>query len=652
MELMEAREEYGLALKAGLKDYKELSALGIDPYPVVLDELLEGKLTEGTVDVGTVEIPAERIIGVKSAGRTAAFTRNFLPLLDENSEFANKWINLCAAHLSDEGIRDPAFCFEYLGNFYVQEGNKRISVLRHFGAPRVPSTVRRILPARTEEPRIQAYYEFLEFYKVAGSYDVQFRQPGDYAKLLSFLGKSPREAWSDREKRTFSAYFRYFREAFAAVKGDKLDLLPEEALLLWLRVYPFQELGKLSGDGLKKTVSGLWEDLVSISQEKPVDVQVEPEAEQKQNLLFKIISGTPDHVKVAFIYQRDLQTSAWNVGHNEGARHLQEVFGDQVVVRSYFYADTPERAEMLLEDAVQAGAQVVFTTTPQLSRPTLKAAVKHPKVRFLNCSVDAPYSSVRTYYSRVYEGKFITGAIAGAMADNDEIGYVGSYPIFGVPASINAFALGAQLTNPRAKIFLRWSCEETDPVGALTRQGIRVISNRDVPTAGSQYLEFGNYGTYFIQDDGSLMPLGSPVWMWGKLYEHVVRSVLQGTWNAGKNVTRAVNYWWGMDSGVIDVALSQQLPQGLRTLADQLRKGLQNGTLNPFDRPIYDNNGILRNPEGGSFTPWQLLHMDWLCDNVVGNIPPFERILPYSQAMVRELGVYRDTIPPEKEGSL
>jgi hypothetical protein len=77
---------------------------------VVLDELLEGKLTEGTVDVGTVEIPAERIIGVKSAGRTAAFTRNFLPLLDENSEFAYKWINLCAAHLSDEGIRDPAFC--------------------------------------------------------------------------------------------------------------------------------------------------------------------------------------------------------------------------------------------------------------------------------------------------------------------------------------------------------------------------------------------------------------------------------------------------------------------------------------------------------------------------------------------------------------
>lgn len=652
MDILEAREEYLHALRAGQKDYRELTARGQDPYPSVLDELIDERHTDGIQDVGTVEIPVERIVGVKSSGRIFAFTRNFLPLLDEETEFAHKWINLCAAHLSDEGIREPALCYEYLGNFYVQEGNKRVSVLRYFDAPKIPSIVRRMLPKPSQEPRILAYYEFLDFYKVTGSYDVLFRQPGDYAKLLSFLGKNPKESWSDREKRTFSAYFRYFRDAFSAVKGETLDLLPEEALLLWLRVYPFQDLGNLSGDELKKTVAGLWEDMVSISQEEAVQVQTVPEADQTPNLLTKLISGTPDRVHVAFIYQRGLHTSPWNIGHAEGARHLEEVFGQRVRVSSYYNADTPEQAEALLDRAVEDGAQVVFTTTPQLSRPTLKAAVKHPRVRFLNCSVDAPYSSVRTYYSRVYEGKFITGAIAGAMADNDEIGYVGSYPIFGVPASINAFALGAQLTNPRAKVFLRWSCEETDPVGELTRQGIRVISNRDVPTANGNYLEFGNYGTYFIQEDGSLLPLGSPVWMWGRLYEHVVRSVLQGTWNQGKNVTRAVNYWWGMDSGVIDVQLAEHLPQGLRTLADQLRKNLQNGTLNPFDRPIYDNTGILRNPDGRAFTPQQLLHMDWLCDNVIGQIPPFERILPYSQAMVRELGVYRDAIAPEKEGSL
>lgn len=50
------------------------------------------------------------------------------------------------------------------------------------------------------------------------------------------------------------------------------------------------------------------------------------------------------------------------------------------------------------------------------------------------------------------------------------------------------------------------------------------------------------------------------------------------------------------------------------------------------------------------FTPGELLHMDWLCDNIVGSIPTFDQILPISQQMVRELGIYRDKIPTEKEG--
>ncbi len=44
-----------------------------------------------------------------------------------------------------------------------------------------------------------------------------------------------------------------------------------------------------------------------------------------------------------------------------------------------------------------------------------------------------PYTGVRTYYSRIYEGKFITGAIAGAMAKDDQVGYVASYPILAFP---------------------------------------------------------------------------------------------------------------------------------------------------------------------------------------------------------------------------
>ena len=649
----EALDEYLKALKLGQKELKALIAAGKDPYPAVLDKLIEGGYTETFQEVGLVEIPVEQIVGVKSAGRITAFTAGFLPLLDPDSEFGTKWINLCADHLGETGIREPIMCYEYLGRFYVQEGNKRVSVLKYFGASRIPGNVTRVVPARTEEPRTRAYFEFLDFYKYTRIYSVQYRVPGDYARLLSALGKDPGEAWDSRERRTFNAYFLYFKEAFDALGGQELDILPEEALLLWLKVYTFRDLGQMTASEIKKALSGLWEDIKVQAQPMPVEVRTEPgDTETTPNILERIVSGTPSRLKVAFVHPQDPVTSPWIKGHDQGRQYLEEALGSRVKVRSYFGADTPEAAEELLEQAVKEGAEVVFTTTPQLSRPTLRIAVKYPKVRFLNCSVDTPYSSIRTYYSRIFEAKFITGAIAGAMANNDRIGYVGSNPIFGVPASINAFALGAQMTNPRARIDLRWSCMSGNHQVDFVNDGIQVISNRDVPTQERAYLEFCNYGTYSLDENGGLIPLASPCWVWGKFYEKVIRSILSGAWEKDKDSPRAVNYWWGMDSGVIDVTLSDRLPEGVRALVELLRTGLQNGTVDPFRRRVIAQDGTVKNDGSRSFTADELLHMDWLCDNVDGYIPTFDRIAPYARNIVRALGIYRDQIPAEKEGSL
>ena len=123
MSLQTSREEYIKALKMGQREADELVSAGKDPNPQVLDELLPDIDTLTVVDVGVLEIPAERIVGTKSAGRIAAFSLRFLPLLDPKTEFAGKWISLCDAHLGTEGIRDPIRFFVYLGNFYVQEGN-------------------------------------------------------------------------------------------------------------------------------------------------------------------------------------------------------------------------------------------------------------------------------------------------------------------------------------------------------------------------------------------------------------------------------------------------------------------------------------------------------------------------------------------------
>ena len=640
--LQMAADEYSLALKKGQREYKELIAAGRNPHPTVLDEILPPSFTDSIQEVGLLEIPAERIIGVKSAGRITAFSASFRPLLESKTEFASKWMNLCKAHLGEAGIHDPILCYEYLGDFYVQEGNKRVSVLKYFESPRIPGIVHRVLPEPSDEPRYKAYLEFLEFFKRTKMYDVQFTAPGCYARLCDAVGIPMGTEWKTEDVRRFRAYFQYFKDAFYALGGEELEVSPEHALLVFLEVCDYADLGKLSAAELKNKLQKSWPNIIARKWGSPA-VKTEPPAPSGSvsptRLLTRIIGA--DHLHVAFVHNRTEAASPWTRGHEAGRKYLEETLGKSVTCRSYFGADTPEHGEQALRKAIDEGAEVIFTTTPLLIAPALKISVEFPKVRILNCALHMPYSTVRTYYPRVYEAKFITGAIAGAMAKNNRIGYVGTYPIHGEPAAINAFALGAQLTNPRAKIELKWSCLKGNPSRELFDSGIRVISNRDTPDEDRIYTDFG---TYFYNEEGKAVALGSPVWKWGKLYEQVIRSILNGSWDSDKS-KQAVNYWWGIKSGVIDVALTEDLPAGVRYLAEMLRGGLRQGKLDPFARAITDQQGCVRNDGTRSFTPDELMSMDWLCSNVVGHIPTLEEVIPASKATVRLLGVFEEDVP-------
>ena len=638
MSRMEALEEYAKALKLGQKEVRECQAKGRPVNPEVLHQVAGDLAADRSVSVGLVEIPANRIVGTKTAGRISAFSPGFLPLLSRDSEFALKWVELCAAHLS-EGIRDPIVCYEYYGNFYVQEGNKRVSVLKYYDSPRISGIVHRVMPEPSESPRYKAYLEFLEFFKCTKMYDVQFTVPGGYARLCQAVGIPMGAEWKTEEIRRFRAYFQYFRDAFHALGGQDMSISAEQALLVFLEIYDYADLGSSSADQLKDKLQKAWDNIVAREQGAPA-VMTEPPTIQVNpaKVLSQMIIGRPDRLNVAFIHQRTAAASPWTRGHEAGRKYLEDALGPQVTCRSYFGVDSAEKGEAVLTEALHDGADVIFTTTPLLISPSLKFSVNHPKVRILNCALHMPYSTVRAYHCRVYEAKFITGAIAGAMAKNGRIGYVGTYPIHGEPAAINAFALGAQMTNPRAKIELKWSCLPGNPSKELFDSGIRVISNRDIPTEDRIYTDFG---TYFYNDEGHCLPLGSPVWRWGRLYEHVARSILSGSWDSDRG-SQAVNYWWGIKAGVIDVSLAETLPEGVRYLAEFLRNGMVESGLDPFLRRLVDQNGVIRSDGSRRLSPDELMRMDWLCENVVGHIPTLEEVIPASKATVRLLGVFEE----------
>ncbi len=648
MSRQEASEQYLNALKAGRRTYKERILNGQYPYPQVLDEILDDSLSAGQVDLGLLEIPAERIVGTKTRGRRDAFAADFMPLLPKDSEFAAKWVALCEAHLGEEGIRDPVRCCEYLGRFYVQEGNKRVSVLKSYGAASIPAQVTRIIPAWSEEPEIQAYYDFMRAYRLTGLYQVMFSRAGSFAKLQAALGREPEQAWTEPERRAFLTGYTHFERAYEKLGGERLDLTVADALLVWLKVYPFDLLKTMSDAELSKSLSAVWADVRVSAQNEPVAVSTESQEEQPEpGVLSRLVKSVfSSRINLAFVSDCLPEESGWAKAHDLGRQYVEAVLADRVVCRTYYGA---QAADTVMEEAVADGAQVIFATTPSLIGACRKTAAAHPNVRVLSCSSMMPYTGVRTYYSRTYEAKFITGAIAGAMCKSGKIGYVASNPIFGVPASINAFALGAQLTNPAARIKLGWSCVETDPMDRLAADGAEVISNRDVPTPDRMKEPWGLCQVW----DGSYYPIASPYWHWGKVYEKLVRNILSGVFDElNADESHAVNYWWGMQSGAIGVIVDDSLPAGVRQLAELLHRGIADGSILPFERAIRSQDGTVRSDGTHFFQPEEIMRMDWLVENVDGTLPAYDELLPMARTIVRLQGVYRDSIPPEKEDAI
>ena len=627
---------YSRALKAGQKEYKACVAQGTDPYVRSLEETVPTGAIVGEEPLGIMSIPMELIAGTRTKARRDCFSASFMPLLDENTEFASKWAALVDAHLA-EGIRDPITAVEYMNRYYVVEGNKRVSVLRYFGSPSVTATVVRLIPALADTPEYRLYQEFLAFWKVTKVNYIQFYRPGKYAELLELLNSDDHSPWDFERQREFFADCTRFRRAYQEVLGEtKLDR--DEALLRYLKIYGYAHLGDRTPAQLLQDMKAIQAEMNAGIDRPDPEMDLEPgQAAAQPAPLWRFWDTRPKGVKIAFLHDKSDETSWWTEAHEKGRIYAQEQFGNQIETVSLF--NMLEDADKHIEELVADGYKLIFTTTPRLLDATLRAAAKYPNVKFLNCSLNTKHPILRTYYGRMYEAKFLTGALAGACSSSRELGYICNYPVFGAPASINAFALGARMVAPNAKIHLKWSTVNTRSIFAEFREeNVDVVSGHDLYSADQPRWAAG----VFSLTDSVNDTLAVSTWNWGQIYERIISSVLYGQWlmpGFVDQMGKAINYWWGLSSGAVRVNLGEHVHPGTRQLLGLLESAIADQTMNIFTGPIYDQQGNLRVKEGETLSPIQIVQMDWLVDNVVGDFPKLEELNPEAQALVQISGV-------------
>lgn len=625
-------QEYSRALKLGRKLYRASLLRGESPYLPVLEQLLQNTAIVSQESLGTVEIPLEQVIGTRYSSRHQAFTHGFMPIMNENTEFAHKWINLCKAHL-ESGIRDPIIAYEFLNQFYVLEGHKRVSVLKYFGAASIRCTVTRLIPEPddTEESRI--YQEFLRFYRLTQVNSVWFSAPGGFDALLAAVGTSMDAPWSEQERTQFRFFYSAFQRCYQEEGGGKLSLTAGDALLVYLNIYDYASSKDKPESVLRTELSRIWDEICNKDSNADIRLILKP---SEHKTIFPLFSTK--HLRIAFVHEQTAASSSWTYAHELGRKDMEAAFDGQVETICLDHADTEEAAEKAIDAAITDGSDLIFTTSPRLLNASVRAALENPKAKILNCSLNTPHPSVRTYYARMYEAKFLMGVIAGCLTPDNKIGYLADYPIYGITANINAFALGAKMVNPYAQVLLEWSkTTEQNGQDRLKHSGISYISDQDMITP--DHPSSRRVGLYHSDNDGILHNTALSIWRWGKLYETIVRNYLRGGWKADTSGTDAINYWWGMDTGVIDLICSRSLPEETTRLVQLLRQAICSGTFQPFSGLFRTQDGTDLDYRDSSITPEQIITMDWLLDNITGSLPSFDALLPEAQALVHIQGI-------------
>lgn len=628
-------EDYLQAQKKGLRLTHALQSRGEDPTLPVLSELVPelNRLTQ--VPLGLLQISLDQIEGTATRGRTTAFARNFMPLLDVDSEFALKW-SILYDDVVENGLRDPVLAYEYYNRFYIIEGNKRVSVMRTLDAVTIEANVTRILPEPEDSERYRVYQEFLRFYADSGINFITFGREGSFKRLYALLNKQPGDKWTGDEVSDLESCYHRFSQAYDARTGGKPPLPVGDAFLVYLDVFGYTDsIGKTPAD-FEKDIGKVWPEFVVAAANKPAVLLNQP-GEKQQTFLSSMLHRPPQVLRCAFLYNRSPQSSAWTYWHELGRKALEKEFGARV--ETTFRENVKQKqAEAVIDSLAKEGYHVIFATSPVFLDACIRQSVAHPDVKILNCSLLASYHNVRSYYLRIYEAKFILGAIAGALADSNLIGYIADYPIYGVPASINAFALGAQMTNPRARIVLEWSTiAENNPEEKLAQQGVHIISNRDISAPNMESRAFGLYH----ESGGYIHNLAMPVWNWEKLYQGIVRSILSGAWvdEANSNADRAMSYYMGMSTDAIDLLCSRRVPARVRRLVDLLHERIRAGAFLPFIGPILDQNGSVRVEADTALTPQEIIRMDYLAQNVLGRIPEIDELTDVAKVIVSLQGV-------------
>ena len=316
-----------------------------------------------------------------------------------------------------------------------------------------------------------------------------------------------------------------------------------------------------------------------------------------------------DKIKVGVLHLSDpAEGSGYTYTHDLGIQAMQQNLGlsDEQIDRKINVDDSDKEAtEKAIQECVDDGCNIIFTTSWGYMDATEEMAEKYPDIYFAHgTGYKSNGKNFVNYFGRIYQARYLSGIVAGMNTKTNKLGYVAAMDSSNseVTGGIDAFALGVYSVKPEAKIYVKvtnsWFDPDAEKAAAQTLLNMDcdvVAQHCDTEYPQTMAQEKGVYGIGYNSDMSKNAPdacLCSVIWNWGAYYTAAVQSVIDGTWDGS-------NYYGGMNENLVGItSLADFCTDGTQEAVDTAKEDILSGKNGVFDGVIETNTGETVGEEG------------------------------------------------------
>jgi len=348
----------------------------------------------------------------------------------------------------------------------------------------------------------------------------------------------------------------------------------------------------------------------------------------------------------------------WSQAHYEGGQYVEENANARMIAfESLNPADKPEATlEGVVEDMVNEGAQLIFTTSDEFEEDTLSVADNYPDTVFVNISGDDAWEEGEDYKAppnlgnmmgRMEDMKAIAGCAAALATETGHIGYLGPLINHETRRLTASAYLGARhcyenvrgLNPDDLQFSVTWigfwfnipgvTLDPTDETNLFFDQGADVVisgidTTEGIDVAGQRARQGEAVWAVPYDFEGACenapdICLGVPYFNWGPSYLETANEVIEGTWVQSWDWLPP--YWEDLTDNTqthVGWVMGQGLTDEWEATLNDFINGLASGDIHVWEGPIVLQSGEEYVPAGEVATDQEIWYLPELLQGMEG----------------------------------